>query len=187
MLEAYFLDHKWVLAAITLSLTGVNVLLVWAGLRLFANQQRIRQEEFVPPGLAGRARSARGRALLPLVGVAVFLTASSWLDREGFGAIAGGLLVAQAAAVGLSLSTLLNLRALRDPAAATGQLTYSAAYRYSASGNQMLGCALLVWLLFCLRGGPMLFGGGVFLLALAAGNHRRSRQARRLAPIPSQA
>jgi hypothetical protein len=155
------------------------------GQKAFARQESIKQEAYVPPGLGCHImKSPVKQALGPLTFAALVCAISLALDRDGLGALAGGMLVAQATAALMSLSSLRSLRALRNPGSASGQLTYTASYRYTLSANQLLACALLVWLAFLLRGGPMLFGGGVFLLALAAGLYRRSRQARRLSPIP---
>jgi hypothetical protein len=187
LLEAYLLDHKLLLVAFTLIATAANVVVGARAARLFEGQDRMKQEEYQPPGVAGRiVGNARARTVVPFLWVGVILLGAWWLDRESFGVLAGGLMVAQAAATIFSVATLMNVRSLRA-SVVVGQLTYSAAYRYSLIANQLGACGFLVWLAFLLRGGPMLFGGGVFLIISALGYRRRSHQARRLVPEPAKA
>jgi hypothetical protein len=181
MLETYLLDHKWVLVGSTILLAGINMFVVAAAQRAFASQESFKQEAHAPPGLGGQlTKNAVGRAVGQLSFVVLVLAIALSLDRSGFAAFAGGLLVAQGATILMSLGSLLNFRALRRPGAVAGQVTYSAVYRYTLTANQYSACAALVWLAFALRGGRMLLGGGVILMATAIGFYRRARQVRAL-------
>jgi hypothetical protein len=180
MLENYLLDRRWLLAALAILVTAVSVGVGMVGQALFRRQGHLRMEESTPLGFGDRVtRRPVGQAILPLAFVTIFVAFALSLDRVGFGAIAGGLLVGQSVGAFASTSSLLSMRRLGRRGEATGELTYSLAYRYSTSANQLLAFTLVVWLAYFLKGGPMLLGGGAFLSALTLGHLRRARQARK--------
>jgi hypothetical protein len=180
LFEEYLLDRRWLLAALALVATVVSALMAIIGQKHLQRHSQIRLEQHPPLGVGDRlTRTSVGQLIMPVAFVAIFVAFAMSLSRDGFGAIAGGLMVGQTVGAMLSLGNLLNLQLSSRPGSAAGELTYSAAYRYGAMANQLLAGSLIVLLAFVLRGGPMLFGGGVFLVVLALGYYRRGRQARR--------
>lgn len=182
MLEEYLLDHRWLVAVLALTFAAASVGLAMVGQRMWRRQDHFQFTEQAPLGVGDRlSRTTAGQAFATLTFATVFVAVAFTLDRQGFGVIAGGLLVGYAVSLAFAAVNLLNIRRVGSAGTIVGQVRYSADYRYSLGANQFLVASLVVWLMFALRGGPMLFGGGVFLLVLALGYHRRARQARRRA------
>jgi hypothetical protein len=90
MLEPYLLDHRWLLVSLTLLITGANAFLAAAGRKAFAEQEWIKGEAFVPPGLGGQIMKSPARQVLgPLIFAAVVCVVALAVDRYGFGLFAG--------------------------------------------------------------------------------------------------
>jgi hypothetical protein len=175
MLEDYLLDHRALTIALALAMTGANVSVVLAGQRLYGAQQSFRYQGYEPSATPRFAR----QVIAPFAFSVALAALSLLMDREGFGALAGGLLVMQSVVALTSASSLLNWRAVRRPGLVVGEVTYSTEYRYLAYANALLVGTAVTWVAFTLRGGPMLFGGGALLSALVIGYRRRARQMRR--------
>lgn len=173
------LDSPSALAAVIVILSLLNYAVGSLALRHYARQNFVERSDYFPPGLIGKVRSERAQLALPfLLGiVAVSLTLSADpLTREIFG---GGYLVMLVAGFTLNITTLLTARALVHPTAAEGRIRFSATYRYSNFGAQMLGLALFSGIVWILAGNLAFMAGSVFLLATAIGYYRRAWQASR--------
>jgi len=90
----------------------------------------------------------------------------------------GGLIVAIAYMLALNLQGLLSARALAQPNAATGTLTFSTASAFRHMAHRAAGGAFASFVVGLLLAHLALLGGAFFLASTAAGCLRRARNVR---------
>lgn len=170
-------SHRFVFIGCVYAVGALTYLLSRASARAYARQTFIKQEEWRPPGIVGKAKSREAQQALPLIGATIVCLASLGLDRTGVEIILGGFFCVQLLALAGTIGNLITVRALDDPASAQGAVTYAASYRYRSLAGYTLAAATLAALAFALSGSPAFIGAFVITLATAAGYTRRARQA----------
>ena len=153
-------------------------LLIFASAQVLFRKSRAlsRAQAFVvtggPPGLV-REQSLRLVLVQLLFGGAV-LAFASLAGGFIFVFLAGGWVVATAASIPLSFRSVLFLRALSQPGAATGSVTLSSHVAVKDQAFQVFGAATFCLLLGVCFAHLALFGGAFLLLATAFGYLRKA-------------
>lgn len=177
MLFEYLVSHRFIFIACVYGIAAINYFLGLAVLRAYGSQQFVVRDEWVPPGIVGRAKSYKAQLALPLVGATLFSVAALAFERSGFEFFLGGFLCLQLLALQLSVTNILSYRSLGAPEMAEGRISYSRAFRYRNFGAHSVGGATLALVGFAFTGSPALAGAALFGAATAAGAYRRARQA----------
>ena len=121
-------------------------------------------------------RSQEPRYIVGQVLIAGFLFLSApLLGPSAFVFFAGGLIVALACTLALNVQGLWAARALAQPDAATGELTFSTAYAFRHTAHRAAGGALACALIGLVTMHLAPFGGAFFLASMAYGYVRRAR------------
>jgi hypothetical protein len=125
--------------------------------------------------------SALRRSLEPKYAIArilvagiVFLLALQ-LGTPAFAFFAGGMIVASACGVGLSVQGLLTARALARPDAVNGAVTFSTASAFRHMAHRAAGAGVACLLIGLVLPHLALLGGALFLASTASGYLRKAR------------
>jgi small-conductance mechanosensitive channel len=175
----YLVAHRLLFVGCTYALALLNYGLGAASLRAYKRQRFVERDEWLPPGVVGRAKSQRAQLALPFLGATFFSLAALTLDQPGLVEFfLGGFFLLQLLSLSFLVTNILTYRLLRDSSAAEGHMKYSAAYRYQSYAAHVVGGAVLALAGLALTGCPAFAGAAFFGAATAAGSYRHSRQAR---------
>jgi hypothetical protein len=116
--------------------------------------------------------------LAQLVFAGIVFSVGLFLGRGAFVFFAGGLVVAITCILSLNFQSLLSARAMAQPNAATGAVTYSTALSLRQGACRLGGAALGCLIIGLALAHLALMGGALILSAAALGYLRRARNAR---------
>jgi hypothetical protein len=111
-----------------------------------------------------------------IVFAAIVFLLASLLGGPAFVLLAGGFIVATAYGVGLNLQGLLSARAMAEPNAVSGSVTFTTASALRHMAQRAAGGALACLLMGLALAHLALLGGALFLAATAHGYVRRAEK-----------